>query len=1659
MTPPTTEIPATTETTTTLATTGDAPTRPAPSSTGAATPKGAAAEAKTTPAPTGAPSSRAAAATTTGGSSSSGAGASAKQAAAPPKPAPPAADATAAASTPTTTTTTGAATATGQQQAQARAPAPDTIPIPIPSTNISNGKSNRNTTTRYVHFTLTLIWCQNRSSSGCTAFCDKRAPMPSKRKKKPTMTPPTTEIPATTETTTTLATTGDAPTRPAPSSTGAATPKGAAAEAKTTPAPTGAPSSRAAAATTTGGSSSSGAGASAKQAAAPPKPAPPAADATAAASTPTTTTTTGAATATGQQQAQARAPAPDTIPIPIPSTNISNGKSNRNTTTQATASQATTNNNNSGSVPDSATASSTETTAPAKPPRKPKKKKGKNQQPTDKETAPSSEIQQRTPPTATTPTAPTPESSTGREEVTSTDAEEVKITPNKEEPQAEKTRLDDNKHTRESSPPSIQPTTQASPPLAQPIAETSPPSQQPPIAETQAPPSPSQRQKLQIQIYRSTRTPGESRPISVIPRKPLGLIPEPVSPAQMHTTPQDTPLAEKVDDTPVHHGMIPSRSQSVPVEPIQPKVLSNSRLTEELASIIASSPPRDAPMLPPSPGATDVQNLATESANPGILVPCATRRVYSRESLLELKSKPTEKDYSSLFASLLPQIATPAVKFVPPPAPGYVDSWRNPWRPAFKVRPSLPKPSSSAWKRPTNLDQTQQILTSVKRILNKITEDTYNLFINDLCSLQYDSPDLLTGLVSEIFFKAQRDKKRTAMYARLCVDLAQTLSTKQQNQHTTDSPQIDESMDFRRVLLNRCQSEFKLYQENRSFSVPHTTATTTTTDTTTAAATTTTSTTTAPSPATLTQDEQEARQKGRDLFFGYMAFVAELYNNALLNVSVICRICSSLLTEVNNIQTVNNDFEVLAFLLSKVGKKFEAINSTKDLNIRNYIFEQIEANWKNNAHLSPRVKFKLQDVLEMRQRKWEPTQKPIVINKSSQPTQVHMTSNPALSVTISVTQPIQSVQPVTIPVPSPKVLPTYTTDEEIKKLGKNITASFEDLCSSQDFAESITSLHELCVPQHLEFLIVKMPLVWLFTVSTHPQQHAKHLSDLLRTAYREKETGSQIILHPEQYVEGINKFLGDIEDLLADAPPNSFEILGYIMARGISDKLMKFDAIFDLLSPLVGKLFSFLPRHPTTPSKHGCAAVIITELLSALVNCKGRDKVKNWVRCGIDKVKKLFDPVITHVAFIQLLVSKNVESPFLTEIPEKILSLDSNHLREWLEVIKDDLDTSLRVQAFSGILSHCSDIVFDGKVAHCSPETCSKKDLKSTTEQQTIPAEPIPDSTKKPAKKKGKKKPAPNPAPTVTTTTPQNASSAPSTAPTSSSSATSGLGKLLWHNDLIAKLKPYVSILKFLVTVDDDVSVQSCCVTDVFNNLTSSIKVPDLIEELISVILNFLYNNEIITETAFRKWREQLPSSHGSSTSSLLTLSAQPQPQVDEATLAHIDKFFEHLERSAEDPATSQPGVLLLEGEDLVYALESGPMALIRSASAPPPRHISPPTLQPQPVAPVAARPAPPATSTPNSQSTTAAPQQQQQPPAVKPSQPTATVTNPIPIKPAALLPPQSQTTTIPATAATTTQTQTNTQQPTTSTTQQPTNAQQPQQKPKKNRNRKKKTG
>lgn len=302
--------------------------------------------------------------------------------------------------------------------------------------------------------------------------------------------------------------------------------------------------------------------------------------------------------------------------------------------------------------------------------------------------------------------------------------------------------------------------------------------------------------------------------------------------------------------------------------------------------------------------------------------------------------------------------------------------------------------TKNAWKpgffqsRPSGEDNTTESLYKrVRGVLNKLTPEKFDTLLDQMTKFDIDSVEKLNGVIVLVFEKAIDEPNFSVEYAKLCQKLsakwledeshrvkaaaaaaATNNISEESKKHAEEQASLDAAEKtgqhalFKKELITKCQTEFKNnVARNEAISdklTPFQQRVAEATDP------------DARTDAMAMLEEEERRLRRRSV--GTVKFIGELYKNEMLTTKIMMWCVGTLLVE----QT-EDKLECLCKLLTTVGQRIEAKTSEPTLDRKNTktlgdYFKTMQMLVEKKSKVSSRVRFMLQDVIELRRNKWIP---------------------------------------------------------------------------------------------------------------------------------------------------------------------------------------------------------------------------------------------------------------------------------------------------------------------------------------------------------------------------------------------------------------------------------------------------------------------------------------------------------------------------------------------------------------------------------------------------------------------------------------------------------------------------------------------------------------
>ncbi|XP_068653749.1 eukaryotic translation initiation factor 4G-like isoform X2 [Aristolochia californica] len=235
-------------------------------------------------------------------------------------------------------------------------------------------------------------------------------------------------------------------------------------------------------------------------------------------------------------------------------------------------------------------------------------------------------------------------------------------------------------------------------------------------------------------------------------------------------------------------------------------------------------------------------------------------------------------------------------------------------------------------------DEEESKQRQLKSILNKLTPQNFDKLFEQVKAVNIDNAATLTGVISQIFDKALMEPTFCEMYANFCFHLAGELP---------DFNEDNEKITFKRVLLNKCQEEFERGEREQAEADRVEEGDNKQSE----------------------EEREEKRIKARRRMLGNIRLIGELYKKKMLTERIMHECIKKLLGQYQNPD--EEDVEALCKLMSTIG---EMIDHPKAKDYMDAYFDRM-AKLSTNQVLSSRMRFMLQDAIDLRKNGWQQRRK------------------------------------------------------------------------------------------------------------------------------------------------------------------------------------------------------------------------------------------------------------------------------------------------------------------------------------------------------------------------------------------------------------------------------------------------------------------------------------------------------------------------------------------------------------------------------------------------------------------------------------------------------------------------------------------------------------
>ncbi|KAM3877027.1 eukaryotic translation initiation factor 4 gamma 2-like [Diretmus argenteus] len=263
--------------------------------------------------------------------------------------------------------------------------------------------------------------------------------------------------------------------------------------------------------------------------------------------------------------------------------------------------------------------------------------------------------------------------------------------------------------------------------------------------------------------------------------------------------------------------------------------------------------------------------------------------------------------------------------------------------PGSGVQRWVPSRSTRRDVNSADKEQNDSIFRKVRGILNKLTPEKFDKLCLELLNVGVDSKPVLKGVILLIVDKALEESKYSSLYAQLCLRLAEDAPNFDGPSPEIQAPQ-KQSTTFRRLLISKLQDEFENRTRNVELYDKH--------------------------DSPLTSEEEEQRAIAKIKMLGNIKFIGELGKLDLIHESILHRCIKTLLEKKKRVlpKDVGEDLECLCQIMRTVGPR---LDHEKAKSLMDQYFSRMRA-LMNNKDLPARIRFLLQDTVELRENNWVP---------------------------------------------------------------------------------------------------------------------------------------------------------------------------------------------------------------------------------------------------------------------------------------------------------------------------------------------------------------------------------------------------------------------------------------------------------------------------------------------------------------------------------------------------------------------------------------------------------------------------------------------------------------------------------------------------------------
>ena len=414
------------------------------------------------------------------------------------------------------------------------------------------------------------------------------------------------------------------------------------------------------------------------------------------------------------------------------------------------------------------------------------------------------------------------------------------------------------------------------------------------------------------------------------------------------------------------------------------------------------------------------------------------------------------------------------------------------------------KDESNEWRQRNSGSSNADMLKLLRSILNKLSHSNFDILLVKVSQLEMLTHEQMAAATQLIFEKAVNEPFFSANYALMC----KALSTKEPKQ-----VEFGDKKNLRYFLLSQCQREFErgraadLVIEAKRKELD--------------------AISTQEERNRLTEELVLMTDENRRRSLGNVKFIGELYKVGMIATSIIKRCMQDLLKCAGGTVDGEEALENLCRMLTTVGHRLSQQMLPSDLN---FCFSQLTAILRK-GETSNRIRFMIQDVIELKNRKWQEREKAQPPPPPPPPT--------------AFSQPVESqkkqVLYQSLSMNEWRVPKLQTPNENIRLAPPN-----------KSYAQSVKEVEKICTPPQPEMchhMVVSRLSEYFNNKKTH--ESIEDLQDWLQ--------------HPVTAVRMIEQFLTHT----LERKSSERRMLGVLLSELMSLKLISSRQFYDALAPLV----------------------------------------------------------------------------------------------------------------------------------------------------------------------------------------------------------------------------------------------------------------------------------------------------------------------------------------------------------------------------------------------------------------------------------------------------------------------------------------------------------